>query len=213
MKNEQEKFWQGAFGNNYIQRNKFQKINDFNNFYISRYGQTRNKINLKALKGVNRKKAVLEVGCNIGNQLIALDNIGFKNLYGIDINKKSLLEAKKNTNINFLEASGFDIPFKDNFFNLVFTNNVLIHIQPNNLNKIFDELYRVSGKFIMGFEYYNKNITNIKYRNYSNKLWKGDYCNLLLKRFPNLKLVREQIYKCYDEEKNINDKLFLLKKN
>jgi pseudaminic acid biosynthesis-associated methylase len=212
MKNEQELFWQGSFGNKYIQRNKFNKIQDFNDFYIKRYGLTREQINKRFLKNINVNKPVLEVGCNIGNQLIALQNIGFKNLFGVDINKKSLIEAKKNTNINFLESSAFDLPFKDNYFNLVFTNNVLIHIKPSNLDKIFNEIYRVSDKFIMGFEYYNKSLINIKYRNHKNRLWKGDYSNMFLKKFSNLKIIKEKIYKCHDENKDIYDKMFLLKK-
>ena len=212
MKNEQELFWKGSFGNKYIKRNKFNKIQDFNEFYIKRYGLTRDKINKTFLKNINTNKPILEVGCNIGNQLVALENIGYKNLFGVDINKKSLLEAKKNSNINFLESSAFDLPFKDSYFNLVFTNNVLIHIKPSNLDKIFNEIYRVSDKFIMGFEYYNKSLINLKYRNNKNRLWKGDYANMFLKKFPNLKIIKEKIYKCHDEDKDIYDKMFLLKK-
>ena len=211
MNNEQEKFWKGNFGNNYISRNKFRNQKEFDNFYIRRYGETKKNINLKFLKGINKNKPILEVGCNIGNQLKIFEDIGFKKLFGIDINIKSLKKAKKNINLNIVESSGFDIPFKDNYFNLVFTNNVLIHIHPKNLDKIFDEIYRVSNKYIFGFEYFNDKLIEIKYRNYKNKLWKGDYANILLKKYKNLRLVKEKIYENKDE-KNIYDKIYLLKK-
>ena len=211
MNNEQEKFWKGNFGNNYISRNKFRNQKEFDNFYIRRYGETKKNINLKFLKGINKNKPILEVGCNIGNQLKIFEDIGFKKLFGIDINIKSLKKAKKNINLNIVESSGFDIPFKDNYFNLVFTNNVLIHIHPKNLDKIFDEIYRVSNKYIFGFEYFNNKLIEIKYRNYKNKLWKGDYANILLKKYKNLRLVKEKIYENKDV-KNIYDKIYLLKK-
>ena len=211
MNNEQEKFWKGNFGNNYISRNKFRSQKEFDNFYIRRYGETKKNINLKFLKGINKNKPILEVGCNIGNQLKIFEDIGFKKLFGIDINIKSLKKAKKNINLNIVESSGFDIPFKDNYFNLVFTNNVLIHIHPKNLDKIFDEIYRVSNKYIFGFEYFNNKLIEIKYRNYKNKLWKGDYANILLKKYKNLRLVKEKIYENKDV-KNIYDKIYLLKK-
>ena len=211
MNNEQEKFWKGNFGNNYISRNKFRSQKEFDNFYIRRYGETKKNINLKFLKGINKNKPILEVGCNIGNQLKIFEDIGFKKLFGIDINIKSLKKAKKNINLNIIESSGFDIPFKDNYFNLVFTNNVLIHIHPKNLDKIFDEIYRVSNKYIFGFEYFNDKLIEIKYRNYKNKLWKGDYANILLKKYKNLRLVKEKIYENKDV-KNIYDKIYLLKK-
>ena len=211
MNNEQEKFWKGNFGNNYISRNKFRNQKEFDNFYIRRYGETKKNINLKFLKGINKNKPILEVGCNIGNQLKIFEDIGFKKLFGIDINIKSLKKAKKNINLNIVESSGFDIPFKDNYFNLVFTNNVLIHIHPKNLDKIFDEIYRVSNKYIFGFEYFNDKLIEIKSRNYKNKLWKGDYANILLKKYKNLRLVKEKIYENKDV-KNIYDKIYLLKK-
>ena len=211
MNNEQEKFWKGNFGNNYISRNKFRSQKEFDNFYIRRYGETKKNINLKFLKGINKNKPILEVGCNIGNQLKIFEDIGFKKLFGIDINIKSLKKAKKNINLNIVESSGFDIPFKDNYFNLVFTNNVLIHIHPKNLDKIFDEIYRVSNKYIFGFEYFNNKLIEIKYRNYKNKLWKGDYANILLKKYKTLRLVKEKIYENKDV-KNIYDKIYLLKK-
>ena len=112
MNNEQEKFWKGNFGNNYISRNKFRNQKEFDNFYIRRYGETKKNINLKFLKGINKNKPILEVGCNIGNQLKIFEDIGFKKLFGIDINIKSLKKAKKNINLNIIESSGFDIPFQ-----------------------------------------------------------------------------------------------------
>ena len=212
MQNEQENFWKGSFGNQFIKRNTFETHKKFNNFYIKRYGCSRDFINNFFLKKINLEKPVLEVGCNIGNQLNALSRIGFKNLYGIDINNESLTIVKKNTNLNIIKSSGFNIPFKDSFFNIVFTSFVLIHIHPKNLKKIMAEIYRVSNNYIYGLEYYNNDLIEINYRNYKNKAWKGDYCKLYLKTFKKLKLVKERIYQNKDNLEDY-DKIFLLKKS
>ena len=209
--NEQEKFWIGEFGKKYISRNKFRNKTEFNNFYKKRYGISRKQINLHILKNINKNKPILEVGCNIGNQLVALNDIGFTNLYGIDINKRSIKIAKKNPKLNVIEGSGFNIPFKDNYFNLVFTNNVLIHIHPNNLNKIMREIYRVSNKYILGFEYFNDSLVEINYRKHKNKLWKGDYSKQFQKLNKKIKVVKEIIYENKDV-KQIYDKLYLFEK-
>jgi spore coat polysaccharide biosynthesis protein SpsF len=84
MKNEQEKFWSGSFGNNYIKRNNSNKLIDCNeNFF----------------KTVFKNKKIsqcLEIGSNIGLNLIALKKI-FPDIdrYAIEINKKAIEILKK----------------------------------------------------------------------------------------------------------------------
>ena len=74
---------------------------------------------------------ILEVGCNIGNQLRGFQRMGFTSLYGVELQQYAVEKAKMATrNINIIQGSGFDLPFKDNFFDLVCTNVVLIHISP-----------------------------------------------------------------------------------
>jgi len=71
-------------------------------------------------------------------------------------------------------------------------------------------MYRVSGKYIWGFEYHNAEYVEIDYRGNKDKLWKGDFKQLFLDRFPNLKLVKAESYK-YSQSEN-RDEMYLLEK-
>ena len=67
-------------------------------------------------------------------QLDGLQRSGWTNLWGIELQEYAVELSKHYTNhVNIVQASGFDIPFKDNFFDLVVTNGVLIHIAPADL--------------------------------------------------------------------------------
>jgi len=60
--------------------------------------------------------------------------MGFTNLYGIELQWYAVEKAKEYTKgINIIQGSGFDIPFKDGYFDLVITNGVLIHIAPKKI--------------------------------------------------------------------------------
>lgn len=208
MKTQQEKFWTSDFGKEYITRNT-RSIKELDQFYIDNLGVTRSKIN-KDFLGKLKLNNILEVGCNIGNQLTLLQAQGFKNLYGIEIFDLAVETAKKTTNdLNIIKGSGFDIPFKDSYFDLVYTSGVLIHIHPKDLKKIMKEIYRTSKKYIWGVEFYNPKHIHINYRGNNNYHWKGDFAKIYLKNIPGLKLIKEERYE------KIKDKIwtsFLLKK-
>ena len=76
----------------------------------------------------------------------------------------------------------------DNGFDLTFTKGVLIHINPDWLDKIYDQLYRLSKRYILVCEYYNPKPVVVNYRNNSDRLFKRDYAGDLMDRF-NLKLL------------------------
>ncbi len=178
---------------------------------FNNYGISQTKLNREFLKGLEAGR-FLEVGCNIGNQLILLQKIGCTDLWAIEPQDYAFEIAKKRVKkANIIKASAFDIPFKDNYFDVVFTAGVLIHISPADIKKIMDELYRCSKKYIWGFEYYApKGYPMVSYRGHDNLLWKTDFSKLFLDRFPNIKLVRKKILK-YKNNNNL-DIMYLLKK-
>lgn len=213
MKTAQIDFWKGDFGKKYTDRNSH-SLEDWNNFYQTTWGYTKLEMNEKCFQGIPETAKILEVGCNTGMQLRGLQAMGFEHLYGVEIQHYAVEEAKKYTkNINVIQGSGFDIPFKDGYFDIVGTNGVLIHILPDDLPKIMDEMYRCSGRYIWGFEYYTPEITNINYRGNEGFLWKADYAQLFLDRFPDLKKVSIQDYPYITEtEKGNVDRMYLLEK-
>lgn len=210
-KNTQENFWSGEFGESYTERNICSPEElDMENMGL--YGVSRLEMNKSFLAelGLENKK-ILEVGCNVGNQLRSLQKMGFTNLYGIELQPYAVQRAKElSQGINIIQGSGYDIPFKNEYFDLVFTSGVLIHIAPNNLENIMSEIVRCSKKYIWGLEYFSENITDVNYRGNADVLWKGDYAQEYIKNFPQFKLVMREKYK-YIANENV-DEMFLLSK-
>jgi pseudaminic acid biosynthesis-associated methylase len=154
---------------------------------------------------------ILEVGSNVGVQLELLRKLGFKNLFGIEINERAILQARKiHPHLNIIKGSGFNIPFRDKSFDLVFTSGVLIHINPKDLDEIMREIYRVSSKYIWGYEYYSDHLEEVGYRGKSNLIWKRNFAELYLKKFKDLSLIREKRLNIINSN-NISQ-FFLLKK-
>ena len=210
-KNIQIDFWKGDFGKKYTDRCSF-SVKEMDEDYKKAFGKTRIEMNNAIIGKFSRDARILEVGCNTGMQLRDLQRMGFKNLYGIELQPYAVELSKKYTKgINIICGSGFDLPFKDGFFDVVCTNGVLIHIAPKNLPKIMSEMYRCSKKYIWGFEYYASKMTDINYRGHKNRLWKADYASIFIKNFTNLKLVKREFYK-YTNNQGNTDVMYLLKK-
>lgn len=213
MQTKQVDFWKGTFGKEYTDRNSLSP-EAWDNFYRTTWGLTKLEMNEKFIGHLDRNARILEVGCNTGMQLGGLQRMGFTNLYGIELQPYAAEKAKEYTsNVNIICGSGFDIPYKDNYFELVCTNGVLIHISPADLPKIMDEMYRCSSKYIWGFEYYAEKVTDINYRGNKGFLWKADYAQLFMNRFPDLELVKKEIFPYITEaEKGNSDCMYLLEK-
>lgn len=175
---EQLKIWTSEFGNAYTDRNVYDP-------------ETRVAAFKTMLADLDIKK-ILEVGCNVGNNLISLSKIGDYDLIGIEPNRYAVKAGRKKTDsITIIEGNGFSIPFIDTYFDLVFTVGVLIHIAPEDLPKIIDEMYRVSRKYILIAEYHSDAETKIQYRGHDNLLFKRNFKKAFLERKPGLKCIKE----------------------
>jgi pseudaminic acid biosynthesis-associated methylase len=204
--------WSTQFGKEYTDRNTF-TTEQLDKLYLDEYGVSRSDMNKTFLDDLylyNGK--ILEVGCNVGNQLRLLQKLGYKNLFGIELQSYAVETAKSLTKgINIIQGLANDIPFKDEYFDLVFTSGVLIHIAPGNIGEVLDEVYRCTRQYIWGFEYYADEYTEVTYRGNKNLLWKANFAKLYLDRFPNLKLVKEVKFK-YIHNDNIDSMFLLVKK-
>ena len=78
---EQLKMWGGEFGEEYTERNKA-TVKEMDALYQKKYGITRRRMNGEFLSDLAKDIRILEVGCNIGNQLALLKEMGFENLSG-----------------------------------------------------------------------------------------------------------------------------------
>lgn len=213
MSNQQIDFWKGGFGKEYTDRNIF-TTSQLNEMYVKSLGISREEMNMRFLGNLDKNIKILEVGCNVAQQLMLLQKMGFENLYGIELQEYAIEKAKLQTNgINIIQASGLDIPFKDNFFDLVYTSGVLIHIHPDHLPIVIKEMLRSTNKYIWGYEYYSDKISRIKYRGHEGFLWKADYADEFCKIEKNLSVKKKEIYTRLEKSDPPNvDCMYLLEK-
>jgi spore coat polysaccharide biosynthesis protein SpsF len=71
----------------------------------------------------------------------------------------------------------------------VLIKGVLIHINPDVLQKVYQNLYDASLKYICICEYYNPVPVTINYRGHVDRLFKRDFAGEIMDKFPDLKLV------------------------
>ncbi len=192
MNTGQLQHWRGDFGRAYTDRNSLTPT-ALDALYRKNFGVARSELNRRFLADIPRESRILEVGCNEGNQLCALREMGFAQLYGIEVQEYALRRARNRSEFARLAlATAFEIPFPDGFFDVVFTSGVLI----------------CAGGFIWGLEYYSPQPMEVTYRGHQSLLWKADYASLYLNLFDDLDPVYvEQIP--YLEDANV-DCMFLL---
>lgn len=207
---EQARTWNGEFGRQYTDRNPV-GLEQLDELYRHNYGVTRTEINDRFLSDIPKDARILEVGCNIGNQLLSLQKMGFSRLYGIDVQQYALQKARHQIpGATLTEASALAIPYPDRYFDLVFTSGVLIHIAPDDLPRALAEIHRCTSQWIWGLEYFSPQNTEVQYRGQSGLLWKTDYVARYRDLFPALALVREDRL-CYIGNSNV-DTVFMLRR-
>jgi len=113
---------------------------------------------LKALETFKPFGAVLEVGCNIGANLLNIAPEYPENqLAGIDVNPHVIERAEQLLPKGvFKIASVLDIPFDDNEFDVVLSDAMLLYITPKEIDKALDEMTRVTKKGIILVERFAK---------------------------------------------------------
>ena len=97
-------------------------------------------------------------------------------------------------------------------FDLVFTCGLLIHINPNDLKKVYKNIFSLSKKYILIAEYFNQDPITIKYRGKKNLLFKRDFAKEIKNKY-NLKIVDYGFVWSEDKKHSLdNYNWFLLKK-
>lgn len=91
---------------------------------------------------------VLDAGCGEGFVIERLKKDLPAQFMGLDIEKDALNIAKgKNPQVDFKQASVYDIPFEDKSFDLVILSEVLEHLE--DPTKALYEVARVAGKYVL----------------------------------------------------------------
>lgn len=174
---DQERFWAGEFGNDYIQRNQGERLITSN---VVLFGQM--------LRAANVTSAV-ELGCNVGLNLQALSRIKpDMDLCGYEINETAARVARDLKVAKVVDGTILNKLPDDKQYDLAFTKGVLIHIHPDELGKVYDNLYNLSRRYVLVCEYYNPSPVTVTYRGVADRLFKRDFAGELMDRF-NMRLV------------------------
>lgn len=174
----QEALWAGAFGDEYIDRNRAGQAAAFHIFsrVFHRTGQLR---------------SVLELGANIGLNLRAIRALSPDTvLDAVEINANA---AKELESLGFIRTvqnrSILAMDQGNTVYDLVFTSGVLIHVNPDSLPAIYAKMYEASGRYILVNEYFNPTPLTVPYRGQSQALFKRDFAGELMDAYPDLELL------------------------
>ncbi len=178
FKTEQESFWAGEFGNDYIKRNQGQQLLASNLALFTRI-----------LSRTERVGSLIEFGANIGMNIHAFKQLlPGSDLSAIEINEKAVEQLKQIDNLSVIHDSLLEFTSQREY-EMTFIKGVLIHINPDALSKVYEALYHSSSRYICIIEYYNPSPIEVPYRGHQGKLFKRDFAGEMLDKYPDLKLV------------------------
>jgi spore coat polysaccharide biosynthesis protein SpsF len=179
FKTEQEAFWAGEFGNEYIQRNQGSALLAANLAFFA-----------KALQATRGVKTCIEFGANIGMNLKALKLLHpAQEQYGIEINadaSRELVLVIPPKNVYHSSILDFN---PQQTWDLTLIKGVLIHINPYELPQVYEKLVAACGKYLLVAEYYSPVPVAIPYRGHSDRLFKRDFAGEIMDLYPQMELV------------------------
>lgn len=179
FKTEQEEFWAGEFGDQYVDRNQGAQLLASNIHFFSR-----------ALKCAGKVSSAIEFGANVGMNMLSMKALHpSASLQAVEINPKAAKQlatviGEENITIGSILDYEPETPA-----DLTFTKGVLIHIAPGELSTVYRKLYEYSRRFILIGEYYNPSPVEIPYRGHEGRMFKRDFCGEILEAYPNLVLL------------------------
>jgi pseudaminic acid biosynthesis-associated methylase len=177
-KTEQEAFWAGAFGDDYINRNRdAMALAGRTHLWSTILGRA---------TGIG---SAVEFGANIGLNIHALRRLlPGADLTAIEINADAVTALNQIDDLAVHHGSILE-PQVDHRHDLAFTVGVLIHINPDALGAVYDNLHGASRRYVMVAEYYNPHPVAIPYRGHDDRLFKRDFAGDMLDRYADLRLV------------------------
>ena len=158
-KTHQLEIWEGEFGVEYTDR------------AVVDVGARKGTFG-KLLEGLPIE-TILEVGCGKGDNLTALEELGYE-VTGVEPLHYALVRSREKGHRTF-PGNCFSVPFDDEEFDLTFTAGVLMHVIPDDMARAIRELWRVTRRFLLIIEYYAAAEAPISYRGHEDLLWKRDY--------------------------------------
>src|SRR6185437_692503 len=154
FRTDQEDFWAGKFGDDYIARNAGNALIGSNISMLA-----------KMLRRCPQAKSLIEFGSNIGMNLRAIRALRpDMDLEAIEINAAAVDELRAWGGAKRIHhASILDFQVKETW-DVALIKGVLIHINPDFLPLVYESLFRASSRYILLVEYYNPTPVEVVYR-------------------------------------------------
>ena len=117
---------------------------------------------------------ILDHGCGAGLKAMYLVALGYKNIYGINVNfdvipiNQILKKKYQLSEQRFFKTDGKKVPFKSNFFDFIISSQVLEHLREDEIHIYYSEEGRVLKKG--GLVYHEVPHKFIPYESHS-RLW------------------------------------------
>jgi spore coat polysaccharide biosynthesis protein SpsF len=179
FRTEQESFWAGEFGTEYIRRNQDDSLLASNLALFAR-----------ALAAADGLASCIEFGANVGMNLRALKLLyPRQEQHAVEINAQAAAELRKFLPDERVHQASLLEFTPSRTWDLVLIKGVLIHIQPDSLPGVYDMMHRAMGRYMLVCAYYNPTPVSIPYRGHADRLFKRDFCGELLDRHGDLQLV------------------------
>ena len=174
---EQEAFWSGEFGDDYVQRCRGDKAL-----------AARHALWARILKSCGPIGSVTEFGANIGLNLRALHALlPGAALSGVEINARAAEELAQLGYVDVLQGSLLDTA-PPQPADLAFTCTVLIHINPDALPRAYAQIAKAAGRYAVICEYYNPTPVQVPYRGHDERLFKRDFAGEFMDAHPQFRL-------------------------
>jgi spore coat polysaccharide biosynthesis protein SpsF len=172
----QEEFWSGRFGDDYVERNQGGVLLASKTAFLAH-----------ALSGTGPIQSAIELGANVGLNLIALRRLLPKiELEAVEINSKAASRLRE-LPVRVHERSLLDFA-PSATYDLVLISGVLIHLAPETLPAAYELLHTLSRRYLLIAEYYNPTPVEVPYRGHRKVLFKRDFAGELLDLYPDLKI-------------------------
>jgi len=176
---EQEAFWAGKFGDDYIKRNAGDQLIGSNAAMFS-----------KIIAKCSGVESLIELGANVGLNLMAIRGLCPKwALDAVEINQEAVKELEQWGGARKIHHESI-LEFKaDQQWDVVLIKGVLIHINPDYLPRAYELIYQASKRYVFLIEYYNPTPVEVNYRGHSGRLFKRDFAGELLDKYQDLRVV------------------------
>ena len=179
FKTEQESFWAGDFGTEYISRNQGDTLLASNLDFFA-----------KSLRMAHGVGSCLEVGANIGMNLKALRLLHPSiEAHGVEINADAAAQLREVVGDECVHETSILDFSSDREWDLALIKGVLIHMNPDVLPTIYEKLVAATSRYLLVAEYYNPVPVAISYRDHTDRLFKRDFAGEILDLYPEMELV------------------------